>query len=115
MRWSDAGHSAASAIMSVRGAEGAARPPMPPPPTVYQLPPPPPVPAVPHGAHVPPAGYHPGSQDDARVAYMYQRSRDPEYQTAGLRWSTGDDSAIGVSALRPIDAGQWMTLAIACH
>ncbi|KAF0287982.1 hypothetical protein FJT64_013627 [Amphibalanus amphitrite] len=79
--------------MSARGAEGAGGPPMPPPPAVYQMPPPP------HCPPGPPAGYHPGSQDDARVAYMYQRSHDPEYQAGVMRWSTGDDSAIGARGL----------------
>ena len=71
----------AAAAMNVRGAEAVA---------VLQAPP-------------PPAGHHPGSQDDARVAYLYQRSGDPDYQASGVRWSTGDDSAIGVSRPR---AGQ---------
>ena len=85
MKWGDGGQMASA--MNVRSGEGVAGPPMPPPPAVYPVPPPPP----------PPAGYHPGSQDDARVAYLYQRSHDPEYRAGVVRWSTGDDSAIGVS------------------
>lgn len=40
------------------------------------------------------AGVQAGSQDDARVSYLYQRSTDPDYQV--VRWSAGDDSYIGV-------------------